>query len=160
MTRTSARANCLDASALVKLVVIEDRAEKLMAYLRTEIWYTTTFCFYEALNVLKSKYMFKHKLTADEYHKASFDLMAEFSGGQHYMPELNFTEVLTFSETQDLCMKYDIDLSDAFQILSITNGCPFVRDFRTVLVTDVKKLAAAARLEKCRVWHLPDDPPA
>ena len=78
------------------------------------------------------------------------------------MPELNFTEVLTFSKTQDLCMKYDIDLSDAFQILSITNGCPFsFRDFRrTVLVTDVKKLAAAARLEKCRVWHLPDDPPA
>jgi predicted nucleic acid-binding protein len=160
MVRTAARLNCLDTSALVKLVVAEDRADKLEHYFGKELWYTTSFCFYEPLSVLKSKYLFKHQITEDEYRKASFDLMAEYNGSKRYVPDPDLTDVSTFTETQRLCDKHALDLSDAFQILSIMKGPPFVGDRRTVLVTDDKKLAAAAVLENCVVWHLQDDPPA
>src|SRR6267142_1389097 len=126
MARAAARINCLDASALIKLVLPEPRSEKLRAYLASESgWYTTPFCFYEALSVLKVKYIYKHKITEDEYHKATFDLMAAFRGGAQHIPDLDLTNALTFSETLKLCKTHDVDLSDAFQIMSIIKGCPF-----------------------------------
>lgn len=55
MTR-SARTNCVDASALVKLYVRENGSDDLQAYMAGEAnWYTTRFCFFEALSVLKRK---------------------------------------------------------------------------------------------------------
>jgi predicted nucleic acid-binding protein len=80
MPHLSARTNLLDASALVKLVVIEEeRSDKLRSYLATESsWYTTSFCFYEALGVLKVQHYYRHTLTAEQFRDASFQLMAEF----------------------------------------------------------------------------------
>jgi predicted nucleic acid-binding protein len=161
MAIDAAHVNCLDASALVKLVVEEDRSLKLRQYLaKSPQWYTTPFCFYEALGVLKAKYLFKNTINNYQYRKFSFDLMSEYRGGQHYIPDLDLLDVTTFAETQKLCDKHGLDLSDSFQILGIIKGCPFVGNSRTILVTDDGKLAEAARAENCRVWHLPDDPPS
>jgi predicted nucleic acid-binding protein len=198
MARAAARKNCLDASALVKLVLPEPRSEKLQTYLARESgWYTTPFCFYEALNVIKRKHleesrMLKAKCEAkgcgfivrvaasqvknvgpphcpkhgamavaeSVYHTATLDLIGEFNGSLEYLPDVDFTDVSRFSETKSLCNKYNFDFSDAFQILSVKSPPHFAGDSQTVLVTDDKKLARAAVLENCKVWHLPDDPPA
>lgn len=56
MAETAVRANLLDASALVKLVVDEPGYEILCAYAaRNGATYCTPFCLYEALSVLKAK---------------------------------------------------------------------------------------------------------
>lgn len=160
MPHRAARTNLLDTSALVKLVVVEDRSEKLRRYIEAEpSWYTTPFCFYEALTVLKVKYMYHNQLTNDKYQKASFHLMAKYRGTSKVY-DLDLTDPTTFTYVQTIASNNNIDLSDAFQIASIVKGCPFAGDLRTVLITDDKDLARAARHENCRVWYLPDDPPA
>jgi predicted nucleic acid-binding protein len=154
------RTNLLDASALVKLVVDEVRSEKLRRYLRREgNWYTTPFCFYEALGALKVKHFYKCELCEDQYHKANFALMAEYRAAPK-VHDLDLTDPSLFTFVQGLATKHAVDISDAFQLASILRGCPFTGASETVLVSDDKKLARAARVENCKVWHLCDDPPA
>jgi predicted nucleic acid-binding protein len=159
MSRLAARTNLLDATALIKLVVKEDRSEKLRCYLATESgWYTTPFCFYEALGVLKVKYMYRTEITEDEYNRASFSLMAKYRGtGKVY--DIDLIDPSIFTYVQKIATDHRIDLSDAFQIASIVKGCPFVGESRTILITDDKNLARAARHENCIVWHLLEDLP-
>jgi predicted nucleic acid-binding protein len=161
MQHLSARTNLLDASALVKLVVIEEeRSDKLRRYLATESsWYTTPFCFYEALGVLKVQHYYRHTLTEQQFRDASFHLMAEFRATPN-VHDLDLTDPSLFVLVQEIAKTHTIDLSDAFQIASIVKGCPLAGDSKTVLVTDDKKLARAARAQNCKVWYLPDDPPA
>jgi predicted nucleic acid-binding protein len=160
MQRLAARTNLLDASALVKLVTTEDRSDKIRKYLETELgWYTTPFCFYEALGVLKVKYIYRTQLTEDEYQKASFRLMARYRATAKIY-DLDLTDPVIFTYVQSIASNNKIDLSDAFQIASIVKGCPFAGDSRTVLITDDGDLARAARHENCQVWYLPDAPPA
>jgi len=60
-----------------------------------------------------------------------------------------------------LAEKTSLDLSDAFQILSVREGfcSPSVRDSKTVLVTADSKLAAAVRSEDLRVWCVLEEQP-
>jgi hypothetical protein len=69
MPRKVARANCFDASALVKLHVNEEGSDIMRGYFhnRAPGGYTTPFCFYEALDVLKSKWLIRGEITRDEY---------------------------------------------------------------------------------------------
>jgi predicted nucleic acid-binding protein len=53
---TAVRTHCLDASALVKHYIEEKGSDALRAYLHGQAnWYTTPFCLFEALSVLKAK---------------------------------------------------------------------------------------------------------
>jgi hypothetical protein len=53
---SAVRTHCLDASALVKHYVPEIGSNELAAYLQGQPnWYTTPFCVFEGLNVLKMK---------------------------------------------------------------------------------------------------------
>ena len=106
----------------------------------------------------------RRKIGDDAYCKASFELMALFRGAAHKIADLDtleFTDPPTFCKTQDLCKAHGLDLSDAFQILSVKTGTfsALVGDSQTVLVTGDRKLACAARQEGLKVWHLPDPPP-
>lgn len=77
MTSIFCRANCLDASALVKLHVAEDGAKIIRTYFdREPTKYTTPFCFYEALNVLKVKWLYRKAMTKEQYLDAAFRLSA------------------------------------------------------------------------------------
>ncbi len=77
---TAARANCLDASALVKLHVDEVGSDIIRQYAETEpTRYTTPFCFFEALNVLKVKWLYRKEISKEEYHDASLTLTSWFS---------------------------------------------------------------------------------
>jgi predicted nucleic acid-binding protein len=160
----SARTNFLDASALVMMVVQESRSKKLHKYLAAESWHTTTICFFEALNVLKRKKR-RQGLSEKDYHKAAFDLLALFRGAQAKIEDLrtlDITDPKTFEETQKVCLNHGLDLSDAFQILSVKAGTfsGLVGDSKTtVLITNDKKLSKAAKKEGLNVWFLKDPPP-
>jgi predicted nucleic acid-binding protein len=145
VSRRAARTNLLDATALVKLVVMEERSEKIRRYLETESsWYTTPFCFYEALSVLKRRWMFDKEISEQEYSDASFRLIAEYRGTPKVYG-LDLTEPVIFISIREIVTTDRLDISDAFQIVSIIKGCPFAGDSRTILITDDKKLAQAAR---------------
>lgn len=150
----STRTNCLDASALVKRYVTENGSADLQVYMAGEAnWYTTLFCFFEALSVLKGK-LGRNEICEDQYHKAGFDMMSEARAFVRIMEsDLDFLDPITFSEAAKICRTHKLDLSDAFQILSVKRGYAsrLVGDSQTVLVTADKKLAEAATQEGLKV---------
>ena len=161
MVRTTARANCFDASALVKNYVEEDGSNIIREYWNSEpTRYTTLFCYFEALSVLKVKWKYKKEITEDEYHKASFSLTAWFRYVSQRIHDLDFTSLSVFDKAQDIAKKYSLDLSDVFQILSVKEGYfpPLARDSRTILVTADEGLAKAARNEGIKVWYCMKEP--
>lgn len=161
MKSSWARANCLDASALVKLYVEEIGSDILRQYAETEpTRYTTPFCFFEALNVLKVKWLYRKEISKEEYHDASLSLTSWFSHISKRIPDLDFTDPLIFMEVKTLSDKYSLDLSDAFQILSVKKGffSGLAGESRTILVTADEGLAKASRNEGIRAWHFLTEP--
>lgn len=153
---TAVRANCFDASALVKLYTTEAGSDIVREYFdREPTKYATQFCFYEALNVLKVKWLYRKEITRDEYLYAAFHLSAWHGASSERVNDLDFTSPLTFGNAKRLVEKTSLDLSDAFQILSVKTGyfSRMIGDSSTVLVTADKNLAAAARSEGLRVWY-------
>ncbi len=109
---------CFDASALVKLYVDEPGADAVRKY-----WsipgtrYTTPFCLYETLGILK-RLKVTGKLEMDEYlHKAT-SLVHWFRASQSQLKDSDFTDPRVFSRARDIAVQFDLDLSDAFQLLS------------------------------------------
>jgi predicted nucleic acid-binding protein len=158
--------NCLDASALVKWYVPEIGSDILRQYLSTQqtIIYTTLFCYFEALSVLKVKRFYKkapENITDEVYQKAAFELSAWFSAFSKTMPDLDLIDPIVFPRVQEIARKHQIDISDAFQILSVIRGffSPLCGNSKTILVTADKRLAHAARAEGARVWNLLTEPP-
>ena len=87
-------------------------------------WYTTPFCLFEALGVLKRKYKSKRKsdtITQDEYHTAGHAMLAEYAARSKNLPDsTDIIDPLVFSQVKSLCQKYPkLDFSDAFQIVSV-----------------------------------------
>jgi len=156
MNRTACRADFFDASALTKVYCDEPGSDIVRSYFRSRATkYTTPFCFYEAMNVLKGKWKFRGQLTLEQYLDAAFQLTAWFGASSSQVKDLNFTDPLTFSEAKALAQRTSLDLSDAFQILSVKKGyfSHLINDSTTVLVTADKDLAEAAKLEGLRTWN-------
>lgn len=169
MTKTAshaARVSFFDASALAKVFAQEPGSEIIRPYFESEpTKYTTQFCFYEALNVLKNsrlpkdqikpKAKNKTQLSQDEYLSAANRLFNWFRTSSRNINDIEFTKPETFAEAQRIAAGTGLDLSDAFQILSVKSGyfSPLCGDSATVLVTADKGLSIAARAEGLRVWY-------
>ena len=161
MNRRAARADFFDASALVKIYSDEPCSDVARDYFGSRATkYTTPFCFYEAMNVLKGKWKHKGQLTIDQYLDAAFRLTAWYGASSSKVRDLNFTEPATFAEAKKIAERSQLDLSDAFQILSVKKGyfSVLVNESSTVLVTADKELADAARAESLRAWNLMLEP--
>lgn len=161
MSSFTARADFFDASALVKVFADEPRSSVVRDYWHSRASkYTTPFCFYEALNVLKSKWKYRGQLTLPRYLEAAFQLTAWYGASSSKVKDLDFTEPMTFSQTRVLAERSGLDLSDAFQIMSLKQGyfSVLVNDSATVLVTADDALAEAARGEGLRVWNVNLEP--
>lgn len=161
MNRCVARADFFDASALAKVYCDEPCSDVARRYFRTcATKYTTPFCFYEAMNVLKGKWKHKGQLTIDQYLEAAFQLATWYGASSSKVDDLNFTEYTTFSEAREIAERNRLDLSDAFQILSVKKGyfSALVNESSTVLVTADDGLAIAARTEGLRSWNLMLEP--
>jgi len=157
MSETSVRANFLDASALVMKYIKEDGSEKLEQYLRDQpTKYTTPFCFYEALNVLKRKWKFDEMITKDKYLSTAFSMTAWFSHISRSIKEVDLLTPSVFSEVMNIVRRHDLDISDAFQIISVKKGffSHMSGDSQTLLVTADEELAKAARKEDICSWNI------
>ena len=161
MVNDIARAICLDASALVKLYVEELGSDIVQKFVNTEpTRYTTPFCYFEALNVLKVKWLYRKEISKEEYHTATLSLTAWFAYVSKEVRDLDFTDPFIFRDVQTLSERYSIDLSDAFQILSVKKGF-FSRlsgESKTILVTADEVLAKAARAEGIKAWYFLTEP--
>jgi len=161
MSCTAVYATFFDASSLVKVYTSEQGSEIVREYFdRQPTKYTTPFCFYEALGVLKVKWRNRKVITHSQYLQAAFELSAWYGASSARIKDLDFASPTTFSEARRLAEKTLLDLSDAFQILSVKTGyfAPLIGESQTVLVTADKSLAQAARGEGLRAWYFMDEP--
>lgn len=151
------RANCFDASALLKVFTQEAGSELVREYFynRSPTKYTTPFCFYETLTVLKVKWLYRSELTQQQYTDAAFRLVAWFEASTRYASDIDLKDPLTFSRVRQLVDKHSLDLSDAFQIMSVKEGyfSHLANESQTVLVTADEMLAKAAKAEGVRAWY-------
>jgi predicted nucleic acid-binding protein len=159
-----ARANFFDASALVKVYSREPGSKLVREYFlsRAPARYTTPFCFYEALNILKSKWKFQGKMNEAQYQKAASELVIWYSRARvtRNLDDVDLTTPDVLRTVQGVASKHSLDFSDALQIVSVKFG-PFsrlVNDSQTVLVTADRELAAAARAEGLRSWDILTEP--
>ena len=161
MNRRAVRADFFDASALAKVYCDEPGSAVVRKYfLSRATKYTTPFCFYEAMNVLKGKWKHKAQLTHEQYLAAAFQLTAWYGASSSKVKDLDFTDPLTFAEANAIAQRNALDLSDAFQILSIKKGyfSVLVNESTTILVTADRELAEAAKLENLHPWNLMLEP--
>jgi predicted nucleic acid-binding protein len=165
MNSIAVRANCLDASALVKLYVKENGSDILEGYLQNQATrYTTLLCFYEALTVLKVKWLYKKdpkdSITRDQYLEAAYSMSAWFTHVSRRYKDLDFLSHDVFHNARSIAERYCVDLSDAFQILSVKEGCfsGLAGDSKTLLVTADKKLAVVAKKEGICAWYILGEP--
>ena len=151
------RANCFDASALLKVFTQETGSELVREYFynRSPTKYTTPFCFYETLTVLKVKWLYRGELTQQQYTDAAFRLVAWFEASTRYASDIDLKDPLTFSKVRQLAERHSLDLSDAFQIMSVKEGyfSHLINESQTVLVTADEVLATAAKEEGVRAWY-------
>jgi predicted nucleic acid-binding protein len=147
-------ATCFDASALVKRYIDEAGSDALRKYWNNQhSKYTTPFCLYETLGVLK-RHKVQGRLTKDAYIKAANDLVVWFRASDSRIQDLDFTDREVFYNAKELATDTDLDLSDAFQLLSLQSGyfAALAGDSKTVLVTADEALAKEARKRHLPVW--------
>jgi predicted nucleic acid-binding protein len=151
------RANFFDASALVKVFAREPDCSALRSYwdTRSPTKYTSPFCLYEALTVLKVMWMYRKTLTEAQYHQATERLIVWFSASARYNKDLDLHDPTTLRNAREIAQRYSLDISDAFQILCVKEGrySRLVSRSQTVLVTADGALAKAARSEGLKAWY-------
>ena len=154
---STARACFFDASALVKVYATEDGSDLVKPFFRSEpTKYTTPFCFYETLTALKAKWMYRKELTQEQYSSACLSLTAWYGASSRQIKDIDFTSYQSMPMLRDIIGKYQIDASDAFQIISVKAGyfSPLARDSQTVFVTADKRLSEVAKQEGLRTWFV------
>ena len=150
----------LDASAAVKLVVVEPGSDNVRAHFQGHPpHYMTSLCFAETLGVLKRKMDCK-QLSREHYFDACYLLIAYLTGRPlclHLDDTINIS-LETFMQAEGLAQKHNVDLSDALQIVSLKHGKKFItaaaQESKTVLATADGDLEKAAKKEGLRVWNV------
>ena len=152
-----------DANCLVKLVINKDGSEILREHLYSLgiVAVTTSFCFYEALGVLKTKWVKKSRpdnITEEQYLAACEELCAYIGDEKIQVEENIFYNRESFTASERLTKKYGIDLSDSFQLVSLQKG--MMAQLKTTilpeLVSEDSGLAKAAKSEGLTVLSISD----
>lgn len=163
------RLHFLDASALVKLLLHPDIKEagsdNLASYRRSHSNFgTISFCITEALSVIKAKHFSGNRnrsLSLDGYLVVANRLKTILEHGTIMTHEFDFVRNDHFAEACRIVENYNIDLIDAFQILSVKSGTfsDLSGKSQTLLITADKTLSDAGRKEGIKTWYCIDDPP-
>ena len=121
--------------------------------------YMTSLCFAEALGALKGKFHRK-ELSSEGYFDACYLLIGYLRDGRFHLDETLKISPETFIEAENLAKKYDVDLSDALQIVTVRDGQfkNWARESKTVLATADGGLVKAAEKENLRAWNVIDSP--
>jgi len=156
VTFNSLQPGFLDASAAVKLVVNEDGSDRLLkSFNPAGSFFITTFCLFEALGVLKRKWITEKKITRDEYLKRCFLLFDYVKDKVLNINDPDIDSYKTFRLAVELTEKHSLDLSDTLLLVGLKRGLlsHFVRESKAVLVTADGDLEEAAKAEDLRVWN-------
>jgi predicted nucleic acid-binding protein len=156
------KAHYLDASAAVKLVIEELGSDHLRGYFEKHSgFYITSFCLFEALNVLKRKMRAKD-FTFEQYLDKCWLLLAYLRGKPKciHIDDPGIDGLETFQRAEELAKRHRLDLSDALQLLTVKYGkfCKMVEESKTLLITADGSLAKAAKAERLRVWNPAKEP--
>jgi len=153
---TPPRANCFDASALVKAWVDEPGCgpARLFFCSLSPTKYTTPFCYFETLSTLKRKWL-RGDISRQVYLDAAFGVTVWFQAASRKAKDLDLTHPPTFIRAREIVERHEIDLSDAFQILSVKEGyfSTLANDSRTLLVSADRRLAEVAQAEGIQAWY-------
>jgi len=150
----------LDASAIVKLLVKEDGSAPVRDYFsENSVFATTSLCFAETLGALKIKFIHQ-LLSLEQYLAACAELMAHLRGQTLEIEDIGISDSSIFDEVERLAAKHSLDVSDAYQLLTLQRGgfSSLTGDSKPILITADRGLAAAARKEGLRVWDCLRDP--
>jgi predicted nucleic acid-binding protein len=146
----------LDASVLVKLVFDEDYSDRVRKYIFDPVcsWrICTSYCFAEALGVLKRKNQ-KKELSNKGYLVASRQLIRLVSQETLEIQEGEFYSLNAFAEAERMVTAYEIDFLDAFQIISVRESwSQLAKKSQPILVTADRDLAKAAEKERIEFWY-------
>jgi predicted nucleic acid-binding protein len=155
------RPNYFDASAMVKLVVEEEFSERVRSYAwqPTQSWrLCTSYCFVEAINVLKAKFNRK-EISNRSYIAGSRRLAQLKKNGQVRLVQTDFSFLDSFHIAEDLVRLHAIDFLDAFQLMSVNNSWSnLASSHKPLLITADSKLAQAAEKEGIQAWLCRDTP--
>jgi predicted nucleic acid-binding protein len=138
------------------------RVKKYMKDEHTSDFYTTSFCFAEALGVLKRKNGAK-KINQDTYLEAGYILTGFMADdGPIELVDGNISHSAVFAEVEEIARRYRLDIVDAYQIITIKKDYFFKNSLHSqpIFITADKMLSKAARKEGLRVWNcLKEDEP-
>ncbi|HLB74274.1 MAG TPA: type II toxin-antitoxin system VapC family toxin [Sedimentisphaerales bacterium] len=147
----------LDASAIVKLLIDEKHSDLVRNYFDDpySLLFTTNFCFFESLSVLKREWC-KDKISTNRYRDCCRLLFAYIEEHRIQIKEYPLEDLHDFGKLDELVDKYKIDISDALQLLSIkeTSLSTLAGESEITLITADKDLATAAREEGVKVVDL------
>jgi predicted nucleic acid-binding protein len=149
------RANYLDASAVIKILVNEPSSSPVSRYFKgPHSFYMTSLCFAEAPGVLKTKYFRRKEITEKGYLNRSYLLTVWLREQRIKLDEVSLIEPIVFKELESIIKKYPIDTSDALQIITIKRGrfSNLVKESQSLLITADGELAKAASAEGLSVW--------
>lgn len=150
-----AKARYLDASAIVRLYAEGD--EQLQEFFNSnpKPFYTTPLCFAEALSVIKRKWD-KKQIDTDKYYSITRKLVIDCWLREHIdLEDIGFDDPIMLYRVQKMAKKYNLDLSDALQLITLKQGqfSSSGPNSASVLITADKDLASAAQSEGIRVWN-------
>ena len=155
------RPNYFDASAMVKLVIDEEFSDRVRSYAfqPTQSWrLCTSYCFVEAINVLKAKSNRK-EISNRSYMAGSRRLARLITTGQVRLVETDFSFLDSFVSAERLVRLHGIDFLDAFQLISINNSWSnLAPPHRPLFITADSKLAQSAEKEGIQAWLCRDTP--
>jgi predicted nucleic acid-binding protein len=117
-------------------------------------FYMTSLCFAEALGVLKRK-MLGGQITKEEYFSACYVLIAYLRDGRICLEDTPASPEI-FMQAEGLARLHGLDLSDAFQIITVKHGKfrTWAEESKTVLATADGDLEKAAEKEGLRAWNV------
>lgn len=120
----------------------------------------TSLCFAEALGVLKAKYFHKQSITEKGYLNRSYLLTVWVRDRRIKLDEVPLTGPEVFGEVEAIVKRYQIDISDALQIVTIKKGKYYnlAGESKSLLITADRGLAEAARNEGLIVWDCIHEP--
>jgi predicted nucleic acid-binding protein len=162
------RVNYLDASAIVKLVVRENRSRELQDYFSYlgDSYLTTSLCFSETLGALSQKYK-KGEIGYQEYLQACEELLCMERDCSIEIYDVGISDRHAFDQAERMILAYEnsrkrrLDLSDAFQLVTLKMAFPTLENSSKLLITADCYLARVAEAEGLAVWNvMTDDPPA
>jgi predicted nucleic acid-binding protein len=158
------RINYLDASIIIKLYLEEPCSDRVRKFVGTEasVALTTGVCFAEALGVLSREFK-SGRIDEAKYLEAQDDLLSRLRGGTIEIYDVDVASLEVVTEVESLISCYNkskncrLDLSDAFQLVTIKRVLKGVDRSVFLLITGDWYLAQVAKDEDIRVWNVLKD---